>query len=428
MARQYDYNVPFQRRLVAAAWKDGKLLRDREVVSPAFLTDEVLAGVLRTLQELQDATGNVPDMPAVVEAVRSQVAPGRKWSEYANEAKRIWGFTKGDLAHYAGAAVDFARRTAVGEAVEEAHRLVQDGNVDEIEGLIRRALRVGSSSSSTVDYLATAAERFQSYAEDAARGARDRVATGFGPLDEALRGGVESGELCCLLGITGTGKSHTLTSIGVHALLTGKSVLHVSLENSLAQVQQRYDCRITGWPVHLIAKKPKGFAWKFEKLNSQLKSKLHVQFYPTQTLTCGKLEALIESTDPRPRVVLVDYGALLASPSKAEELRHRLYATFEALRGMAGRTGTAIWTASQANFDGLGSRLLGPEHSSECRTLVQILDLGVSLNVDPTKPALATLYVFKSRRGRDGFEIPCEISWDTSKIVALSDGNSGSSP
>lgn len=420
MSEQYDYEVPFQRRIVAAAWKDGKLLRDREVYDPGHLTDEVLAGVLRALQGLQDATGNVPDLPAVVEAVRDQVAPGRKWGEYAKEAKLVWSKVKdGNLEHYASEAVAFARRRAVARAIEEAHELVRAGELDSIESLVRRALRTGGTGSRAVDHFATSADRYRTYAEGVERDRLTRVTTGLGPFDRATRGGIAPGELGCILGLTGTGKSHYLVNTGAAAVLSGKNVLHVSCENSLAVTQTRYDCRLLGFPRELMCKKPRTFREKFEALNQALKSKLMVEAYPSNTLTTSKLEVLIESIDPRPQLVLVDYAATLVSPSKAEELRHRLYATVEALRGIAGRTGTGIWTAAQASFEGMGSRLLGPQHSSECRTLNQILDYGASINVDISKPAHCTIFVYKLRDGEDGFEIPCEKDWKTSRITAI---------
>ena len=419
MGNQYDQSVPFQRRVVAAAWQDPKRLRDHEVYNPDFFTDEVLGGVLRTLQKLQQETGNVPDLPGVSEACRTEVAPGRTWAEYAEEAKRVWSKTKGDLAHYAGAAAEFARHRAVAKAVEEAHECVQAGDLDSIEGVIRRALRVGSAGGAAVNLFETSAERFGEYVAARERGIQSRVPTGLGPIDREIRGGVGVGELACLFGLTGTGKSHTLVDIDVRAALAGRNVLHVSLENSLEITQARLDCRLLEMPYEVLAKKPKTFRLKFQELRDKLKSRILVSFFPPDTLTVSKLEALIESADPRPELVVVDYAALLVSPTKSEELRHRLHGTFTGLRGVAGRTGTAMWTAHQASFDGLGARLLGPEHSSECRSLVHVIDYGASLNVDETKPALAVVYLFKNRNGKDKFTVNCEIDWSISKITPL---------
>jgi hypothetical protein len=416
---QYDTEVPFQRRLVAAAWKDGKALKDHEIYDPAFLTDEVLAGVLRSLQELQSASGQVPDLPAVIEAVRTQVAPGRKWSEYAKEAKLTWSKTKGDLAHYLRTAIDFARQQSVKAAIEEAHGLVQDGELDNIESIIRKALRVGGAGGTAVDYLATSADRFRAYVDSGGSDLAVRIPTGFGPLDAEIRGGVGIGELGLILGLQGTGKSHTLVSLGAHAFLTGRSVLHVSLENSREITETRYDSRIIGYPAEQLRLKPKTFRTKMEGFMSQLKSKLLVSFFPMKTLTLSKLEAHIESADPRPQLVLVDYAGELAPPARVDEMRLQLVALFSGLRGIAARTGTAIWTAAQANRPGMDSGLLDARHLAECFQIGGIVDYGISLNVKDDRPALADLYVWKNRNGKDCFIVKCERDWALSKLTPL---------
>lgn len=418
---QYDYELPFQRKLVAAAWQDEKALRDREVFNPDFISDEVLAGVLRTLQDLQSTAGSVPDLPAVVEAVRHQVGPGRKWAEYAEEAKKIWARTKKDLSYYRGQAVDFARRQAVAQAVEEAHALVQDGELDQIESMFRRALRVGGGDSRASDFLATSAERFQSYLEDAARGSRNRVATGLGPLDRETRGGLGPGELGLVLGLAGTGKSQTLVQIGTNALLAGKNVLHVSLENSREVTECRYDCRLLGFPLEVLVKKPKTFRKKFEELLGALTSRLLVSYFPSKSLSLAKLEAHIESVDPRPSLVLVDYAALMQPPPRVDDRRLQLVSVFEGIRGVSARTGAPLWTAHQANRLGMDAGLLDARNIAECFEVDGIVDAGFSINLKVDRPALCSVYMFKNRLGKNEFSFECEIDWSLSKIVPLTE-------
>jgi hypothetical protein len=415
----YDFGLAFQRRLIAGAWVDGKLLRDHEVYNPAFLTDEVLAGVLKTLQELQLANGSVPDLPAVVEAVKTQVAPGRKWGEYAEEAKKVWSKTKGDLTHYTRAAVDFARQRAVTKAIEETHDLVQSGELDNVESIIRKALRVGGSGASAVDYLATSAERFRAYSEADQSPLGVRVPTGMSPLDRQIRGGIGIGEIGLIEGLLGTGKSHLLVEFGLNAFLLGHNVLHVSLENSREITQTRYDCRLLGFPQEKLKFKPKTFRERMEQLTTSLKSRLFISFFPSKSLTLAKLEAHIESIDPRPTLVLVDYAALLCPPARVDERRLQLVGIYEGLRGLSSRTGTAIWTPHQANRVGMDSGLLDERHLSECFEAGGICDYGLSINVRDDKPALLEINVWKNRNGVGDFIIPCERDYSISKIKPL---------
>ena len=56
-----------------------------------------------------------------------------------------------------------------------------------------------------------------------------------------LNGGLGRGELGCVIGSTGAGKSHYLVQMGVGALRSKIDVVHYTFELSETQVGQRYD-------------------------------------------------------------------------------------------------------------------------------------------------------------------------------------------
>src|SRR5688500_1858599 len=70
-------------------------------------------------------------------------------------------------------------------------------------------------------------------------GPRDRLACGIGELDRVLGGGLVAGSLVLLGGDPGVGKSTLLTQALAGYARSGKSVLHASRQESVAQVALR---------------------------------------------------------------------------------------------------------------------------------------------------------------------------------------------
>jgi len=424
----YDFDVPFQRNLLAAAWNDRDFLaKAEECLRPDYFTDEVLAGVARALLHLWSAHRTLPDLPAVLERVREEVAPGRKYGEYEKEVKRVWSQRGTNTEYYRERAVEFARRQAVADAVLAADGLMADGKLDSIEPLLRRALATGGGlAGQSYNHLEEADARLALYVQRDGARSRDerRVPCGIGPIDAATQGGLGKGELGCVVGLAGKGKTTCLINHGANVLMGGRNVLHVTLENSLEVTAARYDARLFGRSMARIKKFPAKFQKHMAKLREDLTSRLLIRYYPTGMLTASTLEVEIERASPRPDVVFVDYAALMRTAGAAggrDGLRFELADTFRDLRRVSGITSAPIWTAHQANRPGVGAEKLGMVHLSECFEIAGIVDVGLSINWDDDKPAEVSMYVWKNRLGKGDFEVPCSVNWETSIISSYSD-------
>lgn len=418
----YDYDLPFQRRLLAAASEDAKwLTANKETLQPDFFTDELLVGVAAGIRGyVSENDGKLPDLPGLLEGLKDHVAPGRKWQEYADEARRVWKCRGINSEYYRKQAAAFARRQAVARAVEESSKFLELGEYDQIERLVQEALRVGSAGTGGYDFFAHAKERVDNYLTDASAVRAGAVPTGFGPLDRRTKGGLKSGEVGCVLGLAGHGKSSTLVSFAGNCLMSGRKVLHVSLENSLEVTAEKYDTFLFGKPIESIRKLPKTFRKTLLDLRERLKASLEIQVFPADSLPVAEFGSVVAAST-KPDVVILDYGTLLKSGSKREDKRHELTDIWKGIRKVAGECGVPIWSAHQANRVGVQSALLGMEHSAEFFDIVGIVDVMASVNWDEERPSEATLYVFKNRLGKTGFQIPCSVDWSLSKIRPLSD-------
>lgn len=417
----YDYDLPFQRRLLASSLKDLQFLaRSLDCLKPEYFTDEILAGIADAAGTFFRREHKPADLPAILEEVKPLVAPGRKWQEYADEARKVWKLKLDAPEYYQRQAIDFARRQAMYAAVAEAGDRLREGEVDEIVPIIQRALRVGDGSQTIYyDYRASMEDRIKEYVGEQEGDRNSRVPSGFGPLDEATQGGLGPGEIGTVVGLPGHGKSVTLLNMGVSNVLSGRRVLHVTLENSIKVTSARYDARLLGKPSTKFSKLPNKLRNKLTELFQDSKARLDLVYAPNNSMTLAQLEGLIEGGGEPYDLVLVDYAALLRPPEKRDDPYYTLQDIHAGLRRVAGATRTRIWTAHQANRSGTQERLLRMEHLAGCFEIAAINDVVVSINWDETRPCEATMFVMKNRLGKSDFEIPCTCDFDTHLIRPL---------
>lgn len=87
--------------------------------------------------------------------------------------------------------------------------------------------------------LAGAAEVTRASARNDSKGEAARISTGFSEFDRVLGGGIVDGSVMLIAGEPGIGKSTLLLSAAAKIAATGKTVLYVSGEESVRQIQLR---------------------------------------------------------------------------------------------------------------------------------------------------------------------------------------------
>jgi replicative DNA helicase len=251
-----------------------------------------------------------------------------------------------------------------------------------------------------------------------------------------------------LVGATGAGKSWFLTHVGKSNLLTGKKILHVSLEMSEQQVVERYyqalfsvtkrDLRVY-IPVFVYRDSTGSSLPNFKKtldtvdfdlvhpkftlsspfIREELEShvgnlrgrakNLRVRAFPSQTLTVPMLEAYLDTLETvynfLPDIILLDYvGIMKLSTSN---YRVDLGQTLVGLRAIADRRNIALVTVQQANRHASASGQVRLTDVSEDWSLANTADQAFSLSAteEEAKLDLARIFVGKARSERDKFEI-----------------------
>lgn len=319
----------------------------------------------------------------------------------------------GDLQYVKEKSLEFCRKQALKKALESAVDQMQANKYEAIVETIKKAVQVGTAPSVGHDFFNEMDARFTKLK-------RDTIPTRIPELDkkEILNGGSGKGELLCVVGASGSGKSHWLTMIGANALREGKNVLHYTFELSETAVGIRYDSNLCDMDSNEVMDR-KEEVKKFYEENRL--GRLFIKEYPTNTASIYTIKSHIERLDLKgfkPDIIIIDYADIMRSTRQFDSLRHELKLVYEELRGLAMELGVPIWTASQSNKEGANAEVIDMTNMSEAYGKAMICDLIVSVSRRPHEKASGwgRLYVAKNRAGRDGLVFPLKMNTARSKF------------
>lgn len=315
-----------------------------------------------------------------------------------------------DLSYIKDKSLDFCRKQAFKEALEESVELIRTEKFESVLTIMRKAVSVGLPSSTGHDFFEDAEARFIKI---------NRLAcpTGLPRLDskDILRGGLGRGEIGVVTANTGVGKSHWLVAMGSNAMRVGKNVLHYTFELTEHAVGLRYDSNLCDVPSNEVQDRKEEVLEKYDKMEL---GRLIIKEYPTGSASAITIRNHVEKLMLKgftPSVIIVDYADIMRSTKSYDSLRHELKLIYEELRNLAMDMNIPIWTASQANRESAKSDIVGLENMSEAYGKAMVADVVVSISRKPAEKATSSgrLFIAKNRAGKDGIVFPLDI--DTSK-------------
>lgn len=313
----------------------------------------------------------------------------------------------GDLEYIKDKSLEFCRKQALKKALESAVDQMQSNNYESIVENIRRAVQVGTAPSVGHEFFKDIDSRFTLLK-------RDTISTGLPELDkkEILNGGSGKGELLCVVGASGSGKSHWLTMIGANSLREGRNVLHYTFELSETAVGIRYDSNLCDIDSNEIFDQKEKV---LEVYNNANMGRLFIKSYPTNSASIYTIKSHIERLSLKgfkPDIVIIDYADIMRSSRQFDSLRHELKLVYEELRALAMEMNLPIWTASQSNREGANSEVIDMTNMSEAYGKAMICDVIVSVSRRAQEKASGwgRLYIAKNRSGRDGLIYPIKIN------------------
>lgn len=243
----------------------------------------------------------------------------------------------------------FTRRQELERAILKSADLLEKGEYDPVEKLIKDAVQISLTRDMGTDYWADPRERINRYFNSGGQ-----VSTGWPTLDRLLYGGFSRGELNIFAGGSGSGKSLVMMNIALNWLQQGLSGVYVSLELSEELCALRTDAMLTNTSTKDIRKDIDTAELKV-KLVAKKAGQYRVKALPAQSTVNdirSYLKELQIQTGIRVDFVMVDYLDLLM-PVSAKVSPNDLFVkdkyVSEELRNLAKELNVLFVTASQLN-------------------------------------------------------------------------------
>ena len=243
----------------------------------------------------------------------------------------------------------FTKRQELERAILKAADLLEKGEYDPVEKLIKDAVQISLTKDMGTDYFADPKGRIDRYFN-----AGGQVSTGWPQLDRLLYGGFSRGELNIFAGGSGSGKSLVMMNIALNWLQQGLSGVYISLELSEELTSLRTDAMLTSMSTRDIRKDIETTELKV-KMVGKKSGQYRVKGLPAQS-NVNDIRAYLKEVQLQTGIkvdfVMVDYLDLVMPVSikvnPNDQFIKDKYVS-EELRNLSKELGILMVTASQLN-------------------------------------------------------------------------------
>jgi KaiC/GvpD/RAD55 family RecA-like ATPase len=265
------------------------------------------------------------------------------------EVQPIAGMNTGHDEWFLDAFEAFTKRQELERAILKAADMLEKGDFDPVEKLIKDAVQISLQKDMGTDYFADPSARINKYFN-----AGGQVSTGWPQMDKILYGGMSRGELNIFAGGSGSGKSLVMMNLALNWLSKGMSGVYISLELSEELTSLRTDAMATSMGTKDIRKNIEDAHLKV-KILAKKSGQYRVKGLPAQS-TVNDIRSYLKEvqiqTGIRVDFVMVDYLDLVMPVSvkvnpNDQFIKDKYVA--EELRNLAKEMGILLVTASQLN-------------------------------------------------------------------------------
>jgi KaiC/GvpD/RAD55 family RecA-like ATPase len=243
----------------------------------------------------------------------------------------------------------FTRRQELERAILKSADLLEKGNYDPVEKLIKDAVQISLTKDMGTDYFADPRARLM-----ALKSNNGQNSTGWPALDRLLYGGFNRGELQIFAGGSGSGKSLFMQNLAVNWTQAGLSGVYITLELSEGLCSYRIDSMMTDTAAKDIFKDLDTVEMKV-RMMAKKAGQMRIKYMPAQS-TVNDIRAYMKElqiqTGLRADFLCVDYLDLLM-PVSAKVSPNDLFVkdkyVSEELRNLAKELNILFVTASQLN-------------------------------------------------------------------------------
>jgi archaellum biogenesis ATPase FlaH len=331
-----DYGIEVQRLFLEMMLEDAASYVRVQNIFNAQNFDKSLRSAAEFIQEHSDRFKTMPDRAQIqaTTGVRLEAVPD------LNEGHFEWFMTEFE---------SFTRRQELERAILKSADLLEKGEFEPVEKLIKDAVQISLTKDLGTDFWADPEGMFAKYFD-----AGGQVSTGWPQLDKIMYGGFSRGELNIFAGGSGSGKSLVMMNIALNWVQQGLHGVYVTLELSEELTGLRTSAMLTNMSTKEIRKEKETAALKVKMVGKKAGS-YQIKVLPAQS-NINDIRAYLKEyqikTGRKVDFIMVDYLDLLM-PVSAKVSPNDLFVkdkyVSEELRNLAKELSLLMITASQLN-------------------------------------------------------------------------------
>jgi len=265
------------------------------------------------------------------------------------ELKHVPDLTEDHYSWFMTEFESFTRRMELERAILKSADLLEKGEYDPVEKLIKDAVQISLTKDMGTDYFLDPRARLM-----AIKSNNGQVSTGWPTLDKRLFGGMNRGELNIFAGGSGSGKSLFMQNISINWVTQGLNGVYLSLELSEGLCAMRMDSMVANVSTKEVFKELDTVEMKI-KMTGKKSGALRIKYMPAQSNVNqirSYLKELQVQTGMKVDFIMVDYLDLVM-PVSAKVSPNDLFVkdkyVSEELRNLARELNILMITASQLN-------------------------------------------------------------------------------
>jgi KaiC/GvpD/RAD55 family RecA-like ATPase len=331
-----EYNVEVQKLFLEMMLEDAQsYVRVQNIYNPENF-DKSLRKAAEFIKEHSAKYNTLPDKTQISAACGVTLSHVPE----LNEGHFDWFMTEFEA---------FTKRQELERAILKSADLLEKGEFEPVEKLIKDAVQISLTKDMGTDYFADPKARIEKYFNSGGQ-----VSTGWPQLDRLLYGGFSRGELNIFAGGSGSGKSLVMMNIALNWLQQGLSGVYITLELSEELTSLRTDAMLTNMSTKDIRRDMDTTELKV-KMVSKKSGQYRVKGLPAQS-NVNDIRAYLKEVQIQTGIkvdfVMVDYLDLVM-PVSAKVSPNDLFVkdkyVSEELRNLAKELGVLLVTASQLN-------------------------------------------------------------------------------
>lgn len=265
------------------------------------------------------------------------------------DLQQVPGMRSSDSEWFLDEFEKFTRKRELERAIVKSYDLLEKGNYDPVEKLIKDAVQISLTKDMGTDYFSDPRARLNSIKNN-----NGQISTGWPCLDGKLYGGFNRGELQIFAGGSGSGKSLFMQNLAANWMQMGLNGVYITLELSEELTAWRIDSMVTDVATRDVFKQIDDVELKV-KMSAKKSGKFYIKYMPAQS-TVNDIRSYIKTLqmekDIKIDFLCIDYLDLLMPVStkvSPSDLFIKDKYVSEELRNLAKELNVLFVTASQLN-------------------------------------------------------------------------------